>query len=915
MGNCLQFSHENFEAEVMATPPTNVINGTVNWDNKIYNFTDNLYIEAEAVLNLSGGSILRFAPGNKVIVRRQGTMNISNSVMTNLCENQFWDGIEVWGNDTMSQLTYPDGKVHQGKLFISDSSLIENALIGVLAGNMDVYYHDDDPESESPGTPIPISTRFNGGIVQVRSSELRNNRTGIYLAPYENFLPTGSEQIKNNASYIKNCDFRITQEHIPGLEPVAFLRLNGVRGIQSYGNHFINESALDMIEAGSGILSLNSNFEVKEHCFDEFLPCQNYRLSRFEKLHYGIKALGAATAKTFTVDTAEFIHNFTGIYTNSINNFAVVRSIFRVIDSESGIVHRGGIYIENHADGFQVEENLITGNYTPSPVSPGAQTIGITINNSGSYNNELYNNRFDSLHIATLALNQNRAQRSEGGLCIKCNEYRVNRYDIVVNYDEQLYAWGGIAEKQGAPGSAPDAPAGNRFTWADNPFTPHSDINNQGEHIYYYYHVNLFEKLRPEYVDTLKVTRVPNPDAPWNAQSCPSNLTPPGGGHAEEALWGMMAEAEQEADSTQTLINMLKDAGDTQALHWDVSMSAPWQSMEVYSELMSVSPYVSDTVLAAAIEKENVLVDAMIRDVLVVNPHSAKSEALLEKLDQRFQPLPGYMLDEILQGQSLVSVYENLQSSLSHHLQKHDLYKKQLVQLYLNDTIQSAAAADSLVSLLLASAHPAHWYRAAYLRHEQGNTAASADILNSVLSSFSLSTEQLQAHNQLVSWLEQQNLLRSEDKSLVVPDSAAVAWLFDVMENGGLPVSIYARNILLAHALVEHQPQYLLPDDTKSSKVRRPRSQSPPKDEALKLFPNPAREYVIVDFDLGKLKAIDGAGMLKVSAIDGRLIESLPLTKLKDQLVFPLNGYKQGTYVFTLYYGNNILESKRLIIQ
>jgi hypothetical protein len=58
---------------------------------------------------------------------------------------------------------------------------------------------------------------------------------------------------------------------------------------------------------------------------------------------------------------------------------------------------------------------------------------------------------------------------------------------------------------------------------------------------------------------------------------------------------------------------------------------------------------------------------------------------------------------------------------------------------------------------------------------------------------------------------------------------------------------------------VEHQPQYLLPDENKSSKVKHPRSQSPTKDEALKLFPNPAKEYVIVDFDLSKMKATDGA--------------------------------------------------------
>jgi len=101
----------------------------------------------------------------------------------------------------------------------------------------------------------------------------------------------------------------------------------------------------------------------------------------------------------------------------------------------------------------------------------------------------------------------------------------------------------------------------------------------------------------------------------------------------------------------------------------------------------------------------------------------------------------------------------------------------------------------------------------------------------------------------------------------------------------------------------------------KSKPARYPLNQNLPKDEALKLYPNPATEYVIVNFDLGKTKAIDGAGILKIIALDGKLIESLPLTDARNQIVFPLIGYNPGTYVFTLYYDNKILESKRLIIQ
>ncbi len=377
----------------------------------------------------------------------------------------------------------------------------------------------------------------------------------------------------------------------------------------------------------------------------------------------------------------------------------------------------------------------------------------------------------------------------------------------------------------------------------------------------------------------------------------------------------MMSESGYKADSTQILINTLRDAGDTEALHWEVSMSAPWQAIEVYNELMSVTPYVSDTVLASAIEKENVLVDAMIRDVLVANPHSAKSEELMDKLDQRIQPLPGSMLDEILQGQSLVSTYEKLQSGLAYHRQNEAVYHKQLTQLYLNDTIQPAVAADSLVNLLLGSNIAMKWYQAVFMRHEQGDVSEAMDILNSIASSFYLGAEQLAVHNDLVQLLEQEQLQRNHEKSLLMPDSAAVCWLLAMMDSGSLPASLCARNILIAHGIVEHEPQYLLPDDTKSKQARRPGSQSPPKDAALRFFPNPAREYVIVEFDVSNLKTAYGTAMLKISTVDGKAIETLPLEKSSDQFVLPLNGYKPGAYVLKLFYGNSVVDSKRLIVQ
>nr|NQU92404.1 hypothetical protein [Bacteroidota bacterium] len=62
------------------------------------------------------------------------------------------------------------------------------------------------------------------------------------------------------------------------------------------------------------------------------------------------------------------------------------------------------------------------------------------------------------------------------------------------------------------------------------------------------------------------------------------------------------------------------DGGDTETLNSEVETSTPPEAVEVYTELMAESPNLSETVVETSIEKEEVLPNAMIRDVMVANP-------------------------------------------------------------------------------------------------------------------------------------------------------------------------------------------------------------------------------------------------------------------------------------------------------
>jgi hypothetical protein len=70
----------------------------------------------------------------------------------------------------------------------------------------------------------------------------------------------------------------------------------------------------------------------------------------------------------------------------------------------------------------------------------------------------------------------------------------------------------------------------------------------------------------------------------------------------------------------------------------DISTGGPNQTLEVYQSLLSKSPYLSDTSLIESVLNEWVLPNPALRDILLLNPQSAKIPEVVEGLDYRWQP-------------------------------------------------------------------------------------------------------------------------------------------------------------------------------------------------------------------------------------------------------------------------------------
>jgi len=842
------------------------ITGSQTWENETDFLGDIIFVENGATLTIK--NTLAIQPEGKIIVKRGGELVLDGAHLISICE--MWKGIEVWGTKNLP----PTSTGAHGKVTLKNNAVIENAIMGIRT----IRAEYDQTEEEV------LYSNFAGGKVHAKTNAVfRNCKFGVIFYPYNYDYIGAFSQVtfETTDSLLNNNGY-----------PVTFAYMNRADGIHFSGCTFKNTrgpSEMAPAKRGIGIYSVKSDFEVKGYCTAEINPCPDEHIvpCRFEKLYYGIKALNTTSVPTFSVDTAEFTDNVRAVYASAVDNLTVIRSKFEMGGSFYGT---RGLYLDE-CTGYTVEENRF--------YETQQESIGLIINQSGTNLNQIYRNEFSGLKYGLLAQNENRAVDGTG-LEIRCNEFTGNNFDLAITHDlPEITKETGIAIDQGSPDTLTDAPAGNRFSWT-GPLGTATDINNQTQLITYYYHVDQLENLKPKYITGSTVDPKPNPFAPWIPdQSCPSNIDTTGSGTSGVAgLMGLIASSGQKADSVSQLIQSLEDAGDTEGMKWEVEMSPPQQAQQVYNELMGTSPFVSDTVMASAIEKENVLVDAMIRDVMVANPESAKNDALLQKLGERTNPLPDYMLGQILQGRSLVSVYGDLMAKHSFYRQKRAVALNRLVKFYLNDTIDPENSMDSLAVLLENEYTLRAKYSLAFVHVHQGDWDHVFEVLNAIQQQFVLSAGQQLKHEQMVNYV---TLLGEMDGQ--EPDSTQLAELFEIESPGAGRASVYARNMLIDLGLVDYDEPIIYPDMTKSAKAQEyERLINLAEDKkCIEVFPNPAGDYLIVEHYL-EFEPVDA--FVQICNIKGEIVKQAKVTGKQDQQTLDIKALKPGIYIVTLYENN-----------
>jgi len=830
---------------------------------------------------------VKMAADCKIIVEPGAKLVVDRGTITNACP-ELWEGVEVWGNSNAVQDT-----ISQGWVILKNQATLQNAITGITAGK--------------DGSSI-TDLNFTGGVIQADDAQFKNNTTSIALLPYPHVEYRFA--LVDNKSYFKNCTFTYDSTYyFFNDKPRAHVQLTEVLGVLFEGNLFENTVSPSFAtgeKRGVGIAASQSGFKI--------VSVNNEKRNAFNNLNYGISSYDIFLSnKPIIIDQSDFNKNRTGCYLGASTFVSVTNCVFnaRIFYEALPDDLYSGLYLDN-CTGYQVEENTFSSNYDPA-LPYGYKSVGLVVNNSGPEDNLTNKNNFQNLLFATVAQNHNRSYNTQGkGLQYKCNVFESNYQDISVTWDGQPSELNGIALNQGNKADEITAPVGNLFsqlgTWS------YSDFDNQGEDIWYhlpYWGLSNDYKINPKFSDTAQVHKnYNNALQSWNPiAGCPSRL----GIKSKSELESLIADNELNSVIYTDSLNTMVDQGNTTALSLDVATSLPPETMLLRDQLLAASPYLSDTVMVSAAEKEDVLPNSIITEVLTANPQSVRAENVLNSLDARIYPPSESEMSSLHANDTIMGAKEILESKQAFYTSSMQYAVNGLIRKYMSDSML-VDINDSIKTSISLINSPDSYYKQAFCNYNSGDSSEVLNTLAQVPSNFGLTTYQNDMHNGYEDYFDLLLELQNEGKSTTEVDSTQKNMLYSIMQNTNEILQAYCRNVLIiTDGLVYHEP-YLFPDtvSTKSIPVKKPNFGNSflKSSDFLRLYPNPADEYLTIEY---KVPYNSHKIIVEILTIDGHNIEVLTLNREWGEKIIDLRNFKRGTYLIRLWADGSVIETRKFI--
>lgn len=887
-----------------------VVTKNESWDFYI-KFYQDVIVKSGVTLEVNCDIVME--EGAKIIVEPGATLNINGGKITSCVPmKKLWGAIEVLGDATKPQQTGTSAG-SQGKLLLTDATL-SYARNAITTGRR--YSWGVDKSTA-------------GGIIIARNSVMHNCGKAVEYLEYAN---KSGNSVRNNRGLFQKCSFFINRYYPEIITPSqTLISLDKVMGVTFSGCTFQdNRKASDPgyqsytpNQPITGITAMDAGFTVNTY----YDAINNQTIScSFNGLEYGIISNKVASAKNITIDRATFKSCGIGVFNRGIDNMVMNRNVFDLGALPVPAFFACRALISN-ATLYQIEENTFK-----RQSNPNTSTIGLFVHNTGPIDNMIYKNTFQGVEVANCAWRNNRSTQVSqetgqiSGLQYICNINNTLNNDIMIA-DDTSFVDDGIRFYQGVPSQTGTAPqsAGNIFTNGGS--NSESDIYNHAD-MSMIYSFSDKVKEKPVYYTSSKVT-FPTQTSVQN--SCISSFTsndPPriGGGAGGGAGGGtsipkIPVHIDQyklsyspSYNQSQTTYRKLLDNGNTDALINSVTTVKPNQSLLLKQQMLMSQPWLSASVLQAAINRPDVFNNLELYTLLKYNPDALHYQTIFKVLEAKTNLFTMQQIEELHQAANTAKTARTeLERSLALNGWQRNRTAIQIAQSYLPTEEQAPDWANYRYWIEQLESPAAHYLIAdSYM--EEGDYATALAKVNEIETKYKLSVEQKQEQVEMVTLLKLLLAQHSQGKKLDDLDVVQKASIIQLADNGNSQAAQRARNLLCWWYGTHCEQNWELP----KMKLSRAAHQDEETGELqkqepitnLQIVPNPATNCVNVYY------SVQTIGNIKMVIYDllGRVMYNQEF--LVDQNVVPVNtnACPKGAYQVFLFQNNAKLMAQRLLI-
>jgi uncharacterized protein involved in tolerance to divalent cations/photosystem II stability/assembly factor-like uncharacterized protein len=844
------------------------VTSTQTWD-ALYNrsFNTNVVVNAGVTLTIKG--TVNFAENTRLIIMPNARVILDGGKLTNGCGGM-WEGVNVGGTGNQPQTPFSGGlSQYQGIIDLTNNATIENARNGISTSLVDINGNY-------------IWTSF-GGIIRATNAKFINNRRDVEFMSYPTY---------NNLSYFNNCLFEVNQLLVGGVLPYARISMWNVKNVNIRGCNFKYSAgnAYPSLSRGYGIRTIDAKYNVGDYCTSFFYPCPtgNTIQSKFENWDYGILSENSNVLMNANINHTIFINNGWGGAKLSGMHYPV----FNNCEVEVGNEYQSyGLYLQN-CKYYKIQNNTFTN------TTGNTEDIGIYVFNSSYGAHEIYRNDFSNMTVGIGAMDDNSGVSNfTDGLKMNCNRFFNSSYEIA-----QLYyvTPPTVSFIQGLITPQENTLVRNFYTVPTCVNENRWYIDASAKSVIHGCHAgfNTIPNPTPSCSDGLVNVATTTAFGPWDyTRSCP-NLLNKG-----------ISDIKLEKSALKTEVNLLKsnyatiiDGGNTQNLLNAINSNMSPGNLK--NLLMNNSPYLSDVVLLAYINKTQTPPHGHIKEVVIANsPVTDPVKNAVDNLN-----LPNGIKQQINNAQTGISKRFELEGAII--LKNFEIQSRvsEEISYYLNDTLD-ASSIDSVLYLIKTEnrPHAACDLVKAYIY--KGDYVSAGEILDT-----------LELKPQLSDFCIFQRLIielnTAAEKCYVMKDNLVKKQEVEAIANDEQKESSCHAQALLKQVFDYTYPEIKLLPIQQSNRMMQFNNEEniwTETDEQLfifQLYPNPAYDNVTLLF-----KSVDSylSAKIEIRDVTGKLIDVLNV-KANTLQNYSTDKLTNSIYFATLYIDGKLIKQQKLVL-